>query len=129
MKYQIVKPNGTLEISNSYWSNAVTNGTIITGLEHGDILYVKLYDGTNNSTNWATFNVINAMKDKYQTLTEEQMQKITIADFNILTFSVNKSEIQVATSNDNSDTLTYNYYIKNAKTNTYELMMTSSIYN
>ena len=129
MKYQIVKPNGTLEISNSYWSDAVSNGTLITGLEHGDILYVKLYDGTNNSTNWATFNVINAMKDKYQTLTEEQMQKITIADFNILTFSVNKSEIQVATSNDNVDTLTYNYYMKNAKTNTYELMMTSSIYN
>lgn len=129
MKYQIVKKDGTLELSNSYWSEAVESGATVKGLENGDILYVRLYDGTNNSSNWATYNVINSMLENYPTLTEEQMQKIIIANFNILTYSVNKDEIQVATSTYNSNTLTYNYYMKNVKTNEYNLVMTSSTYN
>ena len=129
MKYQIVKQNGTLELSNAYWSEAISTGTKVTGLEHGDTLYVRLYDGTNNSSNWATYNVINAMMVNYPTLTEEQVQKIAIANFNILTYSVNKDEIQVDTSTYNSNTLTYNYYMKNVKTNEYNLVMTSSTYN
>ena len=129
MKYQIVKKGGTLEFSNSYWSEAVSNGAKVTGLENGDTLYVRLYDGTNNSSNWATYNVINSMMEKYPILTEEQMQKIVIANFDILTYSVNKNEIQVATSSYNSNTLTYNYYTKNVKTNDYNLVMTSSTYN
>ncbi len=129
MKYQIVKANGTLELANSYWSDAVESGTKVVGLEHGDILYVKLYDGTNTSTNWATYNVINAMKVNYPTLTETQVRQMTIANFNILTYSVNTSEIQVATSTYNSNTLTYNYYMKNVKTDEYDLIMTSSTYN
>ena len=129
MRYQIVKKDEALEISNSYWSEAVANGTKVTGLENGDILYVRLYDGTNSSSNWATYNVINPMMENYPILTEEQMQKITIANFNILTYSVNKDEIQVATSTYNSNTLTYNYYMKNVKTNEYNLVMTSSTYN
>ena len=129
MRYQIVKKDGTLELSNSYWSEAVESGATVKGLENGDILYVRLYDGTNNSTNWATYNVINSMMENYPILTEDQMQKITIANFNILTYSVNKDEIQVATSTYNSNTLTYNYYMKNVKTNEYNLVMTSSTYN
>ena len=129
MRYQIVKKDGTLELSNSYWSEAVESGTTVKGLENGDILYVRLYDGTNNSTNWATYNVINSMMENYPTLTEEQMQKITIANFNILTYSINKDEIQVATSTYNFNTLTYNYYMKNVKNDEYDLVMTSSTYN
>ena len=115
MRYQIVKEGSILENLNQYWSEPISSGTNITGLEHGDVLYVKLYDGTNSSSNWATYNVINNMKAKYPTLTEEQVQKITIANFNILTYSVNKNEMQVNTSSHNSNTLTYNYYMKNVK--------------
>ena len=129
MRYQIVKEGSVLENLNQYWSEPISSGTNITGLEHGDVLYVKLYDGTNSSSNWATYNVINNMKAKYPTLTEEQVQKITIANFNILTYSVNKNEMQVNTSSQNSNTLTYNYYMKNVKTDEYNLVMTTSTYD
>ncbi len=129
MKYQIVKDGGTIELANSYWSEAVSSGTQITGLENGDLLLVRLYDGTNNSTNYATYNIINQMQSNYPTLTETQMQNIAIGTFSILTYSANTENISVATSNNNSNTLTYNYYMKNVKTNEYNLVMTSSKYN
>ena len=129
MKYQIVKENGTLEIANSYWSEPVKNGTVVSGLESGDILYVRLYDGTNASTNWASYNVINEIKVNYPSLTEEQVSKMKISNFNILTYSVNQSEIEVASSHYNSNAVTYNYYIKNVNSNTYNLVMTSSTYD
>ncbi len=129
MKYQIVKENGNLEIENSYWSEPVKSGTVVSGLENGDTLYVKLYDGTNASTNWASYNVMNEMQINYPSLTDEQVSKMQISNFNILTYNVNKSEIEVASSHYNSNVVTYNYYMKNVNRDTYNLVMTSSTYD
>lgn len=129
LRYQIVKKDGTLSLEDSAWSSPFASGTEITGLEHEDVLYIKLYDGTNTSSNEASYNVINAMAQNYSTLTDEQVQNIKTGTFDILTYSVNTQKVDVATSTANGSTLTYNYYIKNVKDNTYTLMMTSSFYD
>lgn len=127
MRYQIVKENGTLSLENSDWSVPIDSGENVTNLEHGDILYIRIYDGTNSSLNYASYNVINEMKQEYPTITEKEMNAINYGTNNVLTYEANENSATVSTQNATSGTKTYNYYIKNIKSNEYELKMTSSL--
>lgn len=126
MQYQIVKQGGTLSLQNTDWSEALNSGDIVTGLENTDTLYVRLFDGTNVTKTHATYNVINTMAEKYSTLTDEQIKNIRMGTFDILTYSINPQQAKVSASEEKNGILTYNYYTKNIKDDTYKLMSTST---
>lgn len=129
LRYQIVKPEGTLSLEDSNWSEPIESGSEVTGLEHGDILYVRLYDGTNTSTNEASYNVINAMVENYSTISENDVEKIIKSNFKIHTYDVETDKIKVALSENTATVFTYNYYIKNVKSDTYILKKTTSFFD
>ena len=52
LQYQVQSADGT----TTEWTN-ITSGNPITGLEHGDIVYGRLFDGTNASKTEATTTV------------------------------------------------------------------------
>ena len=93
MQYQ----KGGTEENN--WTN-ITSGTTIENLKHGDIVYVRLYDGTNGSE-----AVSVTVKDEIEPTVAVTKGAITT---NSITVNVSSSDAQYGMPT----TPTYNYYIK-----------------
>ena len=93
MQYQIIKPEGTLSLENTAWTDIKSGGSL-EKLEHGDTVYVRLTDGTNYAQTYATYTVQNEMYTKYPTITEEDYKNATYGTFDILTYDVNKESIR-----------------------------------
>lgn len=126
MQYQIVKEGGTLDLENSKWNGPIENKSIISNLEHGDTVYVRLFDGINFTNNYATHNVINDMKVKYNQISVEDMNKISNGNYDILMDSITINNAKSFTSGERENALTYNYYIKKAEDDNYTLCNTTS---
>ena len=111
MQYQIVKEDETLKLENSNWNGPIDNKSIIDNLEHGDTLYVRLFDGVNVTTNYATYSVINDMKVAYNQISEEDIKVLSSGEYNVLINSTSASNLTAHTSIKRENALTYNYYI------------------
>lgn len=129
MQYQIVKEGGTLSLENSKWNGPIENKDIISNLEHGDKLYVRLFDGINVTNEYATYNVINDMKVKYNNISKEDMSNISNGDYDVLMDSITINNSKSYTSTKRENALTYNYYIKKVEDDNYTLCNTTSNFN
>ena len=129
MQYQIVKEDETLKLENSNWNGPIDNKSIIDNLEHGDTLYVRLFDGVNVTTNYATYSVINDMKVAYNQISEEDIKVLSNGEYDVLINSTSASNLTAHTSIKRENALTYNYYIKRSNENIYNLCNTTSSFN
>ena len=129
MQYQIVKEDETLKLENSNWNGPIDNKSIIDNLEHGDTLYVRLFDGVNVTTNYATYSVINDMKVAYNQISEEDIKVLSNGEYDVLINSTSASNLTAHTSIKRENALTYNYYIKKSNENIYNLCNTTSSFN
>ena len=125
MQYQIIKPEGTLSLENTAWTDIKSGGSL-EKLEHGDTVYVRLTDGTNYAQTYATYTVQNEMYTKYPTITEEDYKNATYGTFDILTYDVNTKTSKVGTSTAVSMAETYNYYVKDITEDNYIFSKTTS---
>ena len=126
MQYQIVKADETLSLENSKWNGPIENKSIINNLEHEDKVYVRLFDGINVTDKYATYNVINDVKVKYNQISEEDMSKISNGNYDVLMDSISSNNSKSFTSSKRENALTYNYYIKKAEDDNYTLCNTTS---
>ena len=129
MQYQIVKEGETLSLENSKWNGPIENKSIISNLEHGDKLYVRLFDGINVTNEYATYNVVNDMKIKYDQISEEDMSKISNGNYDVLMDSISSNNSKSFTSSKRENALIYNYYIKKAEDDNYTLCNTTSSFD
>ena len=126
MQYQIVKEGETLSLESLKWNGPIENKAIISDLEHGDTLYIRLFDGINVTNQYATYNVINDMKVKCNQISEEDMSNISNGNYDVLMNSISNNNSKSYTSSKRENALTYNYYIKKSEDNIYTLCNTTS---
>ncbi len=60
MQYQVVRNIEEINLDN--WTTVEEKSKEVTGLKDGDIIVARLYDGTNTTIEYATYNVEDTTK-------------------------------------------------------------------
>ena len=126
MQYQIAENGADIDV-NGKWTTLTEKTKDIGKLKEGNIIYARLTDGANVTSNYATCQIDNPAKETY---TEEELaSNTTRANFDILGISVNSNEIRVQIDAEQQNAYLYNYYYKTINDDKYTLISTNTYYN
>lgn len=126
MQYQVVANGGAIDLDGK-WTTVTEKTKEITGLKDKDIVYARLTDGVNVTTEYATCNINNPSK---QTYTEQELaQNTALKNYDILGISVNSNEIKVQIEEEQEDAMVYSYYYKTINDDEYKLISTNTYHN
>ena len=97
LQYQVV---GEGQIVDTNWTT-VTPGETITGLHHGETVYGRLFDGTNESKDYGSV-----------TIKDEENPIVNVTSGGITTNSITVNVVATDGQSGMVDNVTYTYYIK-----------------
>lgn len=140
LRAEDIENSKTFNESSDWENNTVQTGTVlgigVIGnntppadapniiLKDGDIVYARVYDGTNGAQTYTYSIVNNAVK----TYTEQEMAAVSYgaSTYDILTYETGTDSFKVDIEKEISGVETYNYYAKSNDEDQYKLISTST---